>query len=77
MIKLGFRENAEGDFNLILSKYHFGDGEILLTDVLGSIEEVQREFGKLERLITSAKAKALKLVTPMETKRRMDRHHRL
>lgn len=77
MIKLGFQENAEGDVNLILSKYHFGDGEILLTDVFGSIEEVQREFGKLERLITSTKAKALKLVTPMETKRRMDRRHRL
>ena len=75
MIKLGFQELPEGGLSLILSQYHSGDGEVLLTGVFGDTEEVQHEFNKLKQLIANAKTKALKLVTPEETKRRMDKRH--
>ena len=76
MVKLGFKEHLVGDLTLIIENFTSGDGAVLLTSAFGSKGEVEREFEKLERSIARAKAKALKMVTPEETKRRLDKIHR-
>ena len=61
-MKLRFKKHPVGDISLVLTDYVRGDSGIILSQPFIDAVEVQKEFGKLERLVADAKRKALKMV---------------
>ena len=65
-MKLGFKKHSVGDISLVITDYTAGDSGVILTQPFANAAEVNAEFAKLERMIATAKKKALEMVDPAE-----------
>jgi len=61
-VRLVFKKHSVGDISLVLTDRTRADAEIILTQPFIDAVEVHKEFGKLERMLTRAKQKALRMV---------------
>ena len=63
MPTFGFKTHSVGDVSLVLTDYETGSDGVIMTQPFANPAEVEKEFAKLQSMLTKAKKKALQMVT--------------